>query len=326
MEKRKKVPSIIEANYMYFILGIMLLTLGGKAQQNNIYSGIFITEYLIILLPIMLYLVVRKYDLKSNLRLNKITLKQCFITILIMIFSYPVAIFFNYIVIVIMNIIGMEIAPSPLPISKTSSQFILGFLMFALSAGICEEVMFRGFIMKSYEKLGKWKAIVISGVLFGVFHFNIQNLFAPIFLGILLGYMVYKTNSIYTSIIGHTMNNSIALILTKIASSPDMPAQTNIDINGTFLIIGLLVIGAFALVSFLVVYSLLGALPETKRVLENVDSINSLSSFKYNSIDSDYLEGKIEKTNTSDKLLAAIPIVITILIYIGSHILVYMYK
>ncbi len=73
--------------------------------------------------------------------------------------------------------------------------------------------MFRGVILNAYNKLGYRKSIIITGVLFGLFHFTILNFVGPAILGIIFGIMVYKTNSLYSSIIAHTVNNGIALTI-----------------------------------------------------------------------------------------------------------------
>ncbi|MCW7999064.1 hypothetical protein CFK35_14275 [Clostridium sp. cpc1] len=97
MDNKRKNPSILETNIFYFVLGILLIFLGGFAQSREIYSGLLITQYLIILLPTILYLRIRGYSLKNTLRLNKISMKQIVLIPLIVIFAYPVGAFLNYI-------------------------------------------------------------------------------------------------------------------------------------------------------------------------------------------------------------------------------------
>ena len=289
----RKVPSILEVNYLYLIVAILLLTVGAFAQYKNIYSGIFITEYIIVLLPVVILVLVKKYDFKKVLRLNKITLKQIILTILIVILSYPIGMFFNYIMIVIINMFG-QVQPSPLPIPETTSEFLVGLFLFAITPGICEEIMFRGIMMSSYEKKGYVKSIFFTGVLFGIFHFNIQNLLGPIFLGILFGYIVYKTNSLYTGIIAHTVNNSIALILTKLVQRSEVQQGA---LETDQLIMGLVSLGLLSLFLFMIVYILLRQLSSDELTFE---------SSSYNYI---YIEG--EKVT----IIHLVPIMATLIIF-----------
>lgn len=264
----KKRPLIIEVNYLYLVVAILLITVGGFFQARDIYSGIFITEYIIILLPVILLALFRKYKFKETFRLNKITLKQTILTILIVICSYPIAMFFNSIMAVIVSMFG-ELQQSPLPVPENTSMFLKSLFLFAITPGICEEVIFRGVIQSAYERIGAKRAIVITGVMFGVFHFNIQNFLAPTFLGILFGYMVYKTNSLYTSIIAHAVNNGIALILLSIVGEQEV-GPSLVDMGQTeVLLIGLISLAVIAIVSSVIVYFLLKSLVNASKGMEN---------------------------------------------------------
>ncbi len=48
-----------------------------------------------------------------------------------------------------------EIKPSPVPIPSGLKEYLIGFIIIALTPGICEEAMFRGMVMSSYDSLGK---------------------------------------------------------------------------------------------------------------------------------------------------------------------------
>lgn len=262
MENKK--PSILEVNYLYLLVGLLLITVGGFFQRKDIYSGIFITEYIIILLPMILFMIFKRYSFKEVLRLNKITSKEIVLTILIVICSYPIAMFLNGIMAVIISMFG-ELQQSPLPVPENTSVFLKSLFLFAIAPGICEEVMFRGVIQSAYEKAGVKRAIVITGLLFGIFHFNIQNFLAPMGLGILFGYMVYKTDSLYTSIIAHTANNGIALILVRAVG--DQEVQPNIvGMEQTeVLLVGLISLAIVAIFSSVIVYFLLKLLVKASK-------------------------------------------------------------
>ncbi|WP_051531572.1 type II CAAX endopeptidase family protein [Clostridiisalibacter paucivorans] len=226
MDRKKIVPSIFEANIFYLIIALLLLTLGAMAQQREFYTGILITEYIIILLPTVLYLKIKGYSLKKVLRLNKLNLKQIILIPLLVIFSYPIGAFLNILMAIILSRFG-QILPPPLPVPSTNIEVLLGVFVVAITPGICEEVMFRGLIMRSYERKGTIKAILISGFLFGIFHFNIQNLMGPMFLGILFGFIVHKTNSLYAVIIAHLSNNLFAWILSYLFGSSQIQQEAN---------------------------------------------------------------------------------------------------
>lgn len=251
----KQRSKILEVNYLYMIVAILLIVVSSSIPFKSIYTQIIATQYPVILLPMILFIKFKKYKFKEILRLNKITFKQVILSIIIPIFSYPVALFFNYISVIIISLFG-KLQPSPLPVPETTTMFLAGLLLFAITPGICEEIMFRGVLFNAYERIGVKKAIVITGLLFGLFHFDIQNFLGPSFLGILFAYMVYKTDSIYSSMIAHATNNIIALLLLKLAGNvetTDMPKTTD-------LLIAFIFITMVAVSSGLVVYFLLKSL------------------------------------------------------------------
>ena len=88
------------------------------------------------------------------------------------------------------------------------SIFVIGIL-----PGICEETMFRGYLLNAFRKKGFWPAIVITAVLFGVFHLDLFRLLPVTLLGIWMGFLTLKANSLYLAIFAHTLNNSLAIIL-----------------------------------------------------------------------------------------------------------------
>lgn len=271
-------PNIFEINLFYLILGFLLLFGGYFVQSREVYSGLLITEYIIILLPNLLYLKIKGYSIKEAIRFNKISLKQIIFTVLIIVFSYPIAVFLNLIAITILTNFT-PVSPTTVPIPTSNGEYLLGLFVVALAPGICEEIMFRGTMMLGYDKMGYKKSIFITAILFGIFHFNIMNLLGPTFLGIILGFLVYKTNSILSSMIAHTLNNGIALtigyFLTKYTSNIDeYMNSTPVISEQTQMLISIIFFGVLTLISIVVVIFLFKHMP-TSEVCELSYNINS---------------------------------------------------
>ena len=53
----------------------------------------------------------------------------------------------------------------------------------------------------------------MSAILFGLFHYNLQNLAGPIILGIVFGYLVTITDSIWAGVVAHATNNGVAVLM-----------------------------------------------------------------------------------------------------------------
>jgi membrane protease YdiL (CAAX protease family) len=84
-----------------------------------------------------------------------------------------------------------------------------GLLYICIIGPVCEELIFRGAIMRSLERFGLNFSIVISALIFGLFHiFTVQAVFA-FFMGLILGYIASRY-SIKWSILAHILINSAA--------------------------------------------------------------------------------------------------------------------
>ncbi len=83
----------------------------------------------------------------------------------------------------------------------------------ALVPAICEEVMFRGYIMRMFEKnWGVIAAIVVSGFIFGAYHLRISQLLPLAMMGIMLAWLTIKSGSLLPAIVAHFVNNAGSVI------------------------------------------------------------------------------------------------------------------
>ena len=89
-----------------------------------------------------------------------------------------------------------------------------GILAIAIIGPVLEEILFRGAITKALlQQYNPTKAILISALLFGVFHINPAQILPAFLIGILLAWTYYKTGSLIPCILMHVLNNSLSLSL-----------------------------------------------------------------------------------------------------------------
>jgi uncharacterized protein len=77
---------------------------------------------------------------------------------------------------------------------------------------IAEELMFRGVGYALLEPYGKWVAIVVTGLLFGAVHGLVVALPILAMFGIVLGWLRWKTESVYPCIVLHATFNAISIV------------------------------------------------------------------------------------------------------------------
>lgn len=84
------------------------------------------------------------------------------------------------------------------------------FFHIALTPAICEEIMFRGLIYTALERrYGANKAILISGILFGLYHLRLNQVVVLSLIGMLLAWLTYKSGSLIPAIVLHAFNNGL---------------------------------------------------------------------------------------------------------------------
>ena len=100
-----------------------------------------------------------------------------------------------------------------------------GYLTIGLLAPLSEEIVLRGAILKELlksEKLSVWTAITISALMFALIHMNPAQMPHAFLIGLLLGWMYWRTGSILPGVAYHWANNSIAFVMFAFYPAPDM--------------------------------------------------------------------------------------------------------
>ena len=91
----------------------------------------------------------------------------------------------------------------------------VGILSVCLIGPLAEEVIFRGAIERRLleKNWNPWFAIVISALFFAVAHFNFAQGFTATIIGIFMGWVYYRTRSIWPTVFIHVVNNTTATIV-----------------------------------------------------------------------------------------------------------------
>ena len=108
-----------------------------------------------------------------------------------------------------------------------------GYFVIGLLAPVCEELVFRGAILRSllqWKPEKHWVPIAISAFLFALVHGNPAQMPHAFVVGLLLGWLYYRTGSVVPGVAYHWMNNSIAYVCYNLYPNPDMKL---IDLFGT---------------------------------------------------------------------------------------------
>jgi len=208
------ILSVISA----FTLGGMIMGIYASSpeQTNKLY--IYISFFLgqsIILIPPIYFLTAKQKPILKSLRINSVSIKTIKYSF---IFSLGILIIIDALDRIIHSII-----PTPDYIidlghimqPESTLGYIFLFLAVVIVAPIGEEVLFRGFLQKFLEE--HWKditrAVLVTSLFFAMIHFNPFWTIQIYLLGVVLGFLSWKTKSVIPSIILHSLNNGTAYIL-----------------------------------------------------------------------------------------------------------------
>ena len=91
------------------------------------------------------------------------------------------------------------------------------WLVFALVPGVSEELLFRGFFLCGLRTVGRATALIIVGVVFGLFHFLLIRFAVTTLLGITLAYLCWQSRSLFPCILTHILHNTVSVSLPRLA-------------------------------------------------------------------------------------------------------------
>lgn len=104
---------------------------------------------------------------------------------------------------------------------------VLIVFVVAVIPALSEEVMFRGYIQRSFElRMKPFYAALITAIFFGANHFNPYGLIPLIILGLYFGFAAYMSDSIFLPIILHFLNNFTAVMLYFIFGDDELISST----------------------------------------------------------------------------------------------------
>lgn len=175
-----------------------------------------VLSQLCMVLPIPLALMfIAKNDIGETLRLkNDINVIQILLIVFMCISAFIPAQFINSLVISYGSVFfGPPQELSGAPNAQNIVQLLSEIVIIGFLPAICEEIFYRGYVLRGLERKGRVYALIVSSVLFAVMHANFQQMTYALMLGLLLGFVVLKTNSLYASIAMHATFNIMSVVL-----------------------------------------------------------------------------------------------------------------
>ncbi len=171
---------------------------------------------------------------------KKISWKAVIYSILIGIIVYILNVFVVTFFNTILQLLGYNFGTSTGGGSYPFWLFLINLIVTAILPGICEETAHRGMLLKGLSNLGRHRAIIISSILFGLMHMNIEQFFYATLIGIFLGYLTTYCDAIFPAMIIHFMNNFLSVFMSFSSANSlgfeSMFTWINLNLQNNFII------------------------------------------------------------------------------------------
>ena len=216
--KKGTMPSVSDGIILYAFGLVMLIYVGSLVQLKFGFSGIIMTQLMIIGLP-LLFAYYIKSDFKKVFSFKLPSIRHMVASFCLWVGTYMGSMIITQIVLYIFPQ-NMEVVEGLNNVLLSEDNIFISLLIIAVMPAICEEVFFRGFILTSFRNNKKTivGAVIGSGILFGLMHMDFIRIIPTSLLGISFAYVVCKSDSIITSMFMHFLNNGFALVVTYFAS------------------------------------------------------------------------------------------------------------
>lgn len=134
--------------------------------------------------------------------------------------GFCITIALNFVISMIINALKMFVEKSGLVVPEPDLSFknnsFANLLVYSLAlfvfAPLIEEFLIRGCVLKILKPFGNRFAIIISAAFFALLHGNIVQGAGAFIIGLILGYVTVKSNSLLPAIIIHALNNFLSFL------------------------------------------------------------------------------------------------------------------
>lgn len=177
--------------------------LNGRPALQIIFSQ------LILIIPAAVYMVKERMPYKETAGLHKMKFIDILLTLLFGILVQPVLTFINA-----LSMVFSTNSTSTFLLDLTQEvPFFISLFLVAVVPCILEESVYRGFFYTEYKKHNPWKAILLSGFLFGLMHGNLNQFCYAAVMGIIFALLIEATGSILSTMLIHFFINAFSVVM-----------------------------------------------------------------------------------------------------------------
>ena len=179
----------------------------------------------------IIYSIVAKMNLGETYPVQKTGFK---LTSILVLFGLSIAMIANYVSNMTIGVFDMFGIDANIDIEYPCDNALEVFLFYvsvAVLPALVEEFAFRGVILKIMRKHSDSMAVLVSGVMFGLMHGNFTQIPFALVVGLILGFITVKTNSLIPAILIHFLNNGLSVTFSLLYTNTNLSEATINAIN-----------------------------------------------------------------------------------------------
>lgn len=225
MKNVTKANVLFTATVLVYIILVYTIRLvpAGTFSMNFL----LILPEVILLLPSALYMAFMRQDISDNGGFQKVSPLTAFLSAIFAVCIIPLVSLVN----LISSLFVDNSVSSTLTRTVQDNSLFINLILLALIPAVVEEFIFRGLIFNGYRKRNPLKAALLSAVLFGLMHMNINQFTYAFVIGIIFALLTYVTGSIIPSTIGHFVINGTSVVLSHIMAAMESVEASDVAVE-----------------------------------------------------------------------------------------------
>ena len=222
--------------------------------------GMIIAQVGTMLLPTLIFVWLTRERAQEMLSLRRLDFKSGLKSFLIGLLCWPMFAFLSTLAVILVALLHPAAPGSSTSVTSQGGSAWLVFLGVVLVAPLCEELLFRGVLLSTYQKRLAVHAVWVVGILFAFLHPSLDQVLGALFAGTVAGWLVYRTRSLWAGVLMHAGTNLVGgalVLLTSLAAPGALEEAAQTADTGAMAWIGALVWGAIGLLMLVPVFFLL---------------------------------------------------------------------
>lgn len=206
-----RVTNVFLLLFLLAYLGISVLLVLFIRGMELSYAVESFLSLMPLLLPVVIFMLVKKI---APHKIDFVKLPKPFDMVLSYIFAYTL-----FPAIYLLNIITMTFSENyvnDVMGELFDTGFLVMLLLIAVFPAVIEEFIFRGIFFTSYRKRNVLGAVLMSGLVFGLIHLNVNQCAYAMMMGVAFALLVEASGSIVNSMVAHFAINANSVFMLQI--------------------------------------------------------------------------------------------------------------